>query len=189
MHVQEIQTADYQKRYVVGDESGDLVLVVRYLNYLDTIGRACNTLGSYAQGLPMYLTYLQQQLLDYQQVTLFDPGGFVLWLKNPYWSLKVLPEQPVVEARSNRTINIIITAFSGFYDDLWRQDDLAANLNEKTRTYLPARTRPYKSYLRLVFPQIKRRLPSLWTNSYFAATTGGVTQDSLKSHMEGQKGK
>jgi site-specific recombinase XerD len=44
-------------------------------------------------------------------------------------------------------INLIITAVSGFYDYLWRQDDLAADLNEKTRTYLPARSRSYKSFL------------------------------------------
>ncbi len=71
----------------------------------------------------------------------------MLWLKNPYRSLKVLPVQPVAQARSNRTINLIITAVSGFYDYLWRQDDLAADLNEKTRAYLPARSRSYKSFL------------------------------------------
>jgi site-specific recombinase XerD len=55
--------------------------------------------------------------------------------------------QPVAQARSNRTINLIITAVSSFYDYLWRQDDLAADLNEKTRVYLPARSRSYKSFL------------------------------------------
>jgi putative transposase len=42
-------------------------------------------------------------------------------------------------------------------------------------------------YLRQEFPQLKRRLPSLWTNSYFAATTGGVTLETLKRYVEGQK--
>jgi putative transposase len=42
-------------------------------------------------------------------------------------------------------------------------------------------------YLRQEFPQLKRRLPSLWTNSYFVCTVGGVTQDSLKRYVEGQK--
>ncbi len=124
-----------------------LVPVVRYLKYLDAIGRARNTLRSYAQGLSLYFTYLAQQQIDHQHVTLDDLAGFVLWLKNPYRSLKILPMQPVAQARSNRTINLIITAVSGFYDYLWRQDDLAADLNEKTRTYLPARTRSYKSFL------------------------------------------
>jgi site-specific recombinase XerD len=148
MRVQEIVTPHHQKRYVVVDENGDLVIpVVRYLKYLDAIGRARNTLRSYAQSLSLYFTYLAQQHLDYQHVTLDDLGGFVLWLKNPYRSLNVLPVQPVFQARTNRTINLIITAVSGFYDYLWRQDDLAADLNEKTRTYLPARSRSYKSFL------------------------------------------
>lgn len=42
-------------------------------------------------------------------------------------------------------------------------------------------------YLRQEFPQLKRRLPSLWTNSYFVATTGGVTLEPLKRYVEGQK--
>lgn len=148
MQVQEIVTQHHQKRYVVIDDSGNLVVpVVRYLKYLDAIGRARNTLRSYAQGLSLYFTYLQQQSLNYEQVTLDDLGGFVLWLKNPYRSLKVLPVQPVAQARTNRTINLIITAVSGFYDYLWRQDDLVTDLNEKTRTYLPARSRSYKSFL------------------------------------------
>jgi putative transposase len=43
-------------------------------------------------------------------------------------------------------------------------------------------------YLRQEFPQLKRRLPSLWTNSYFVATVGGVTLETLKRYVEGQKG-
>lgn len=43
--------------------------------------------------------------------------------------------------------------------------------------------------LRHEFPALKRRLPSLWTNSYFCATTGGVTLETLKRYVENQKGK
>lgn len=42
-------------------------------------------------------------------------------------------------------------------------------------------------YLRQEFLQLKRRLPSLWTNSYFVATTGGVTLQTLKRYLESQK--
>src|SRR5262252_1776519 len=48
----------------------------------------------------------------------------------------------------------------------------------------------YSSHaLRQEFPVLKRRLPSLWTNSYFVATTGGVTLETLKRYVEHQKGK
>jgi putative transposase len=43
-------------------------------------------------------------------------------------------------------------------------------------------------YLRQEYPQLKRRLPSLWTNNYFCATVGGVTLETLKRYVEGQKG-
>jgi putative transposase len=43
--------------------------------------------------------------------------------------------------------------------------------------------------LREKFPILKRKLPPLWTNSYFVATAGGVTLETLKAYVEGQKGK
>jgi integrase/recombinase XerD len=148
MRVQEILTATKQKRYLLLDENGEVVIVAtRYLKYLDSIGRARNTLRSYAHGLKLFFEYLSQQQLDYATVTLDDLGDFVLWLKNPSRSLKVLPVEPVAQARTNRSINHILTTVAGFYDYLWRQDDLASNLPEKTRTYLPAHARSFKSFL------------------------------------------
>ena len=48
----------------------------------------------------------------------------------------------------------------------------------------------YSSHaLRAEFPALKRRLPSLWTNSYFVSTVGGVTLETLKGYVENQKGK
>lgn len=47
----------------------------------------------------------------------------------------------------------------------------------------------YSSHaLRTEFPSLKRRLPSLWTNSYFCSTVGGVTLETLKRYVESQKG-
>ena len=43
-------------------------------------------------------------------------------------------------------------------------------------------------YMREEFPQLKSRLPSLWTRSKFIATTGGVTLETLKQYVENQKG-
>ncbi len=43
--------------------------------------------------------------------------------------------------------------------------------------------------LRAEFPALKRRLPSLWTNSYFVSTVGGVTLETLKRYVESQKGR
>ena len=41
--------------------------------------------------------------------------------------------------------------------------------------------------LRERFSHIKRRTPSLWTRSYFIATTGGAPLKAIKKYVESQK--
>ena len=41
--------------------------------------------------------------------------------------------------------------------------------------------------LRAEFPSLKRRLPTLWTNSYFVATTGGAPLSAIKQYVENQR--
>ena len=148
MHVVEIEIQDAQSRYVVINEAGELVEpIVRYLKYLDCIGSARLTLRSYAYSLMQYWEYLTQQHLDWQQVTLDDLSRFVLWLKLPSGSLKVLPAHPVPQARSNRTINHALTVVRSFYDYHWRMEEVERDIKETTTTFLPARAKRYKSFL------------------------------------------
>lgn len=42
-------------------------------------------------------------------------------------------------------------------------------------------------YLRLEFPQLKSRLPTLWTNSYFVSTAGGAPLEVIKQYIQLQK--
>jgi len=148
MRVVEVETQDQKIRYVVIDDAGMLVEpIVRYLKYLDRIGSARQTLRSYAHSLKHYWQYLTQQRLDWQQVTLDDLARFVLWLKVPSGSLKVLPVHPVPQVRSNRTINHALTVVRSFYDYHWRMEEAIMNVKDKTTTLLPARARRYKSFL------------------------------------------
>jgi putative transposase len=41
--------------------------------------------------------------------------------------------------------------------------------------------------LRQEFPHLRRRLPTLWTNSYFVATVGGPTSEAVKRYVENQR--
>lgn len=43
--------------------------------------------------------------------------------------------------------------------------------------------------LRREFPRLRSRLPTLWTNSYYVGTIGGVSLDVVKIYVENQKGK
>ena len=38
--------------------------------------------------------------------------------------------------------------------------------------------------LRQEFPSLRRRLPTLWTNSYFVATVGGATLEVARHYVE-----
>src|SRR5437588_5179942 len=148
MRVVEVETQEHQKRYVVIDDTGKIVdPIVRYLKYLDRIGSARQTLRSYASAIRLYWDFLGQQRIDWQQVTLDDLSQFVLWLKLPSGSLKVLPAYPVEQARSNRTINHTLTVVRGFYDYQWRMEEISTNLKDKTTTYLLAHAKRYKGFL------------------------------------------
>lgn len=41
--------------------------------------------------------------------------------------------------------------------------------------------------LRAEFPQLRSRIPTLWTNSYFVATIGGATLEAVKRYVENQR--
>lgn len=176
MQVIEVEIGDDQKRYVVIDEAGSFVEpIVRYLKYLDRIGSVRQTLRSNAFALKQYWEYLIQQQLDWKQITLDDLSGFILWLKLPSGSLKVLPVHPVPQVRSNRTINHALTVVRSFYDYHWRVEEIVPNMKDKTTTLLPSRTRRYKAFLHhiakgsplekniLKQPEAKRQRPKTLT--------------------------
>lgn len=41
--------------------------------------------------------------------------------------------------------------------------------------------------LRSEFPWLKKRIPTLWTNSYFVSTVGGAPLFAIKQYIENQK--
>lgn len=41
--------------------------------------------------------------------------------------------------------------------------------------------------LRLKFPQLKSRLPSMWSRSYYVGSIGHVSEEAIKQYIETQK--
>lgn len=41
--------------------------------------------------------------------------------------------------------------------------------------------------LRAEFPSLKRRIPTLWTNSYFVSTVGGAPLEIVKQYIQNQR--
>jgi putative transposase len=42
--------------------------------------------------------------------------------------------------------------------------------------------------LRAEFPELRRRLPSLWTHAYFVGTAGHVSSETIRKYIEAQVG-
>jgi putative transposase len=42
------------------------------------------------------------------------------------------------------------------------------------------------NYLRKEFPELVRKIPSLWTKSYFVCSVGNVSQEHIKKYIEDQ---
>lgn len=45
------------------------------------------------------------------------------------------------------------------------------------------------SILRKEFAELRSRLPTLWSRSYYAATVGDVSEEAVRKYIEAQKGK
>jgi putative transposase len=43
-------------------------------------------------------------------------------------------------------------------------------------------------YLRREFPELRSRLPSLWTRSYYVGTAGKVSEATIQRYIDAQKG-
>ena len=48
---------------------------------------------------------------------------------------------------------------------------------------------PTRHDLRERFPQLKSRLPSLWTRAYYVGTAGNVSSETIRKYIEAQEGR
>jgi len=63
------------------------------------------------------------------------------------------------------------------------------DVNPKKGVYYMNIIKGYTSHiLREEFPELKRKLPTLWTHSKFISSVGAVTLDVVKKYIEEQKG-
>src|SRR5258708_7687148 len=146
-------TPDGHVRYVVVDDRGSIVQPIGgYLRYLDDAGKARNTLRVYGLGLAHYFAYLTEVDLDYHSAGVRSRAGFVAWLKRSKQVRALRLGRSVSQARSNATINLYLTAVSGFYDYLFRTEQINKNPNDQLAG--PHRNRPYKGFLHHAAPKV-----------------------------------
>lgn len=77
--------SDEGKRYMLLNREGEPVIpAMKYLKYLFNIGRAENTIKSYAYHLKLYFEFLEVEKIDYQQNNLHTFSSFIGWLRSPF---------------------------------------------------------------------------------------------------------
>lgn len=148
MNVQEVKI-DNKRRYMLLDEQGiPIIPVVRYLKYLDNTEKSYNTQKTYCYALKLYFEYLEEIGVDYRKVTLDILSNFVGWLRNPYQNNKVLELRPTEPKRTEKTVNLIITVVTRFYDYLFRNEEIENDMVEKVlmRIFTNGHSR-YKDFL------------------------------------------
>ncbi|PEZ27327.1 transposase, partial [Bacillus thuringiensis] len=103
---------------------------------------------SYCYALKQYFEYLGEFDKNYMEITLQDLEVFVGWLRNPYNSHKITPFKEVKAKRTERTINLTITVVTAFYDYLYRNQELEADVRDRLmkEVFMEGRRR-YKSFL------------------------------------------
>jgi integrase/recombinase XerD len=83
---------------------------------------------------------------------------FVGWLRSPFKGINVMPFKPIQTKRTERTINLTVTAVTNFYDYLYRNEELPDDMSEKLmrQVFTGGRTR-YKSFLH----HVNKDMPSV----------------------------
>lgn len=146
MKVQKIETSNksYPLYILVDDEYMVVDSVMKYVQFLDSTGKAPNTIRTYCHHLKIYFEYLKQIDKQPQQVNFEDISRFVGWLRNPIGQVNVFNIRAQEAARSEATVNLIVNTVIGFYDYLERLGSFEGVSTFYKETKSP---KAYKSFL------------------------------------------
>ncbi|MBZ9690660.1 tyrosine-type recombinase/integrase [Clostridium sp. M14] len=148
MEVVKVKTDEGKERYyLAGGDGLPIEAVLKFIRFKDNTNYSRNTLRMYCQHLKLYFEYLEQQKIDFQNITIDDLALFVNWLQNPYESLKVIPVHPTDTARSPRTVNIVINTVLTFYDYILRNEEYSNNISDRLKKFVSAPSRNFKGFL------------------------------------------
>ena len=124
--------------------------VKRYLQYLDRCGKSPNTLKSYACDLLLYYRYAEETGFNVMDLCK-DPergpvdilSSFMFWLQYPLAARSIICIDKEKPARSDRSVNRIMSTVLGFYQYLSSNKQL-----EELDLYKAQRTSPqFKTFL------------------------------------------
>lgn len=149
MRVQPVILAENKIRYILVDDAGQPVIpVIKYLKHLDNTDKSRNTIKTYCYSLKLYFEFLNEIRKDYREINISDLSNFVGWLRNPYNNSKVLVLNPTKARRTEKTVNLTVTAVTNFYDYLFRTEEIANDIIERLiKQVFAGGRKPYKDFL------------------------------------------
>nr|WP_207746338.1 tyrosine-type recombinase/integrase [Clostridium paraputrificum] len=138
-----------KRRYLLVYDNGlPIIPVAKYLKYIDNSEKSFNTQKTYCYSLKLYFEYLEQIDIDYKNVNINILSDFVGWLRNPYESDKVVNIKPTKAKRTEKTVNLIITVVTNFYDYLYRTEEIDSDMVDKLmKQVFTGGNRHYKDFL------------------------------------------
>lgn len=163
MRVYEIKLDNGEIGYMLVDFEGIPVApVVKYLKYLSNIGKAANTIKTYCYHLKAYLEFLHNSKMTIEDVSVNLLGEFVSWLRSPLpFGVTALRQSEHRSPRSPQTINAILTAVLGFYDFLFRSNQIDENISNVVSASVTSRYKSFKPFLHHISANKKQIINTL----------------------------
>lgn len=146
MKVQEVILSNGEKRYlVINDSQQPIKPIMLFMKYLDSIQRSPNTQRAYCFGLRDFFVYLSLTEIHYKSVTIKVIANFLAWLVNPTLE-ETIPYLSPPNPKTERTINLRITAVMSFYKFLYQFDYIDQDLAHKAYKDVKG-VKKYKDFL------------------------------------------
>lgn len=115
MKVQRVRFSDGKQTWIVLDDNYlPVEPILAYIRYIEARELSPNTIHNYASHLKLYWEFLQDSAQDWRSVKITQLANFMAWLRLP--DPKVVSIQEPESARSERTVNTIITVICEFYE-------------------------------------------------------------------------
>ncbi len=137
---------------VLDDAYRPITPIQQFLHFLDATGKSPNTVRAYAYHLKLYWSYLGAIALPWAEIKLAHLADFLYWLQRGDTPGVISLESQTAQ-RTERTINLILTAVAMFYDYHARNDTGPALALWRERRGGPT---PFKSLLH----HISKRRPT-----------------------------
>lgn len=172
MKVQRINTSKGKRYIVIDDNLLPISEINRYLHHLDNLGKSPNTQKSYAFNLMLFCQYMSYVKIGIKDLCACPDKGpivilseFVLWLQYPDYSKNILHIEKESCARSNRTINHVMSVVLGFYQYLAMNDEIeqleAYRLQLSSNQFKPFLYELVKHKTKIMSSIFKKQVPSV----------------------------